>query len=176
MLLVNSGLEARADDIQATDTAVVSKSTFNQHKQTNLQTALRKYTGFSLGSKLNSAASTELQICAAKMRYGQQPNSEIAQLFCSNRKTDTAHLIKFWVNFTSPTYGHKAWKINLSLPGDHLSNFRFISELEERFGKPSIVNQPLSYKWTIGEVHLTLIEDQFGIQLELWDRSLHFVT
>ncbi|MBL4905986.1 MAG: hypothetical protein JKX94_00915 [Sneathiella sp.] len=139
-----------------------------------LKFALQEQTGFILGSALKKPKSAGLRICAAKMRYGTQFDSKIAQLFCTNQKQDKPRKTKFWVNFTSPAYGHKAWKINLSLSGDRYSNADFIAALKTQFGPPHIVREPLAYKWQVGTAHLTLREDQFGLQLELWDRSFHY--
>ncbi len=172
-LVLGSTTVARAYDFPAASVIPSSISTFGDGP---LYMALRKYTGFALGSDLKNAQSKELHICAAKMRYGKKPDSKILQLYCSNRKQNSARLVKFWVNFTSPVYKNVAWKINLSLPGNRHNNAPFIAELESRFGKPMVSFLPLSYSWVVGSTHLTLKEDQYGVQLELWDRSLHNIT
>ncbi len=139
----------------------------------SLGTALRGYTGYSLGSRIDEAKRTELRICAAKMRYGNATDSKIAQLYCSNRKTGSVDLRKFWINFTAPDHGHKAWKIMLSLSGGQPIYSDLVGSLTTTYGTPKKVADPVSYSWQDGDIYLILKEDKFGYQIELWDRSLN---
>ncbi|MFT6559747.1 hypothetical protein [Sneathiella sp.] len=142
-----------------------------------LQTALSGLTGFSLGRDLTDVKKTGLRICAAKMRYGDDTDSKIAQLYCFKGASDQQASQKFWVNFTSPIKGHKAWKITLSLSkNEQASPEKLVDQFTKLYGAPRVVEQPLSYSWTDGDVFLTLVKDAYGVQLELWDRSLHTIS
>ncbi|WP_169543677.1 hypothetical protein [Sneathiella aquimaris] len=143
----------------------------------SLQTALSGLTGFSLGRDLSNVKKTGLRICAAKMRYGDAADSKIAQLYCFKGASDQQASQKFWVNFTSPIKGHKAWKITMSLSEqEQASQNELVDRFTKLYGAPRVVEQPLSYSWKEGDVFLTLVKDAYGVQLELWDRSLHTIS
>ncbi len=141
--------------------------------QKSMRAALSTLTGYSLGSGIDEAKRTELRVCAAKMRYGSRPSDKIAQLYCSNRKKGSADHRKFWINFTSPDKGHTAWKIMLTLSGGETRYSGLVEHFTSVYGKPRKVKDPVSYSWQDGGIYLQLKEDQYGYQVELWDRTLH---
>lgn len=166
-----AGSEARSQDPEP---VVASPATFMAYP---LKIALNDLTGFSLGAQLKDYKRTNIIFCAPKIRYGEQITSKVAQLFCADTASRDLSKVKYWVNFTAPVKGHKIWKIRVFLKGeDRQSRKALFAQLSQRYGKPRVVDNPLSFSWQDGSTFLTIIEDDYGLQFELWDRGMHVLS
>ena len=166
-----TGSDARSQD---PDPVVASPAAFTAYP---LKIALNGLTGFSLGAQLKDYKRSDIIFCAPKIRYGNQITSKVAQLFCADAASRDLSKVKYWVNFTAPVKGHKIWKIRVFLKGeDHQSRKALFAQLSKRYGKPRVVDNPLSFSWQDGSTFLTIIEDDYGLQFELWDRGMHVLS
>jgi len=171
MLASCTGSDARSQDPEP---VVVSPVAFMPYP---LKIALNDLTGFSLGAQLKDYKRSNIIFCAPKIRYGDQVSSKVAQLFCADTASRDLSKVKYWVNFTAPVKGHKIWKIRVFLKGENRqSRKELFAQLSQRYGKPRVVDKPLSYSWQNGSTFLTIIEDDYGLQFELWDRGMHVLS
>ncbi|MCF8466230.1 MAG: hypothetical protein K9G33_02410 [Sneathiella sp.] len=138
---------------------------------TQLYKALFKDTGYQLGDDVPAGNSRSGE-CAAESRYGNTETGPVALLVCTGKSGDGSGRVKYRVNYTPPEAGHRIWKIAATFPDKSLQDIDFIKSFEEKYGTPRKVVNPFALTWQWEDAYLELSEDQYGVHLQLWDRSL----
>ncbi|MBL4806158.1 MAG: hypothetical protein JKY31_02595 [Rhodobacteraceae bacterium] len=134
-----------------------------------LHRALLDDTGYFLGE---TTASVGTGSCAVESRYGNKRAGPVSEMVCVNRRGGNSGRVKYRVNFTAPDAGHQIWKITATFPDKKANDLGIIVGLEEKFGLPRKVENPLVLTWQAKDAYLEVREDQYGAHIQLWDRSL----
>lgn len=137
-----------------------------------LTQALFEDTGYGLGNEALKSAEPGQGACAVESRYGNSASGPVSQLVCVSRKGSGGDRIKYRVNYTMPSAGHRIWKITATYPDKKVTDLNLVDRLEAQYGMPRKVTDPLGLTWQKGTTYLELREDQYGVHLQLWDRAL----
>ena len=136
-----------------------------------LYKALLEDTGYQLGDDVPGGNSGSGE-CAVESRYGNTASGPVALLICTRKLPDSSGRVKYRVNYTAPEAGHRIWKIAATFPEKSMQDIDIIKGYEEKYGTPRKVTNPLALTWQLEDAYLELSEDQYGVHLQLWDRSL----
>ncbi|WP_373087856.1 hypothetical protein [Sneathiella sp.] len=137
-----------------------------------LHQALYKSTGYQLGDTTGGEGGGGLGNCAAESRYGKSVNAPVLLLICVYQPANAADRVTYRVNYTSPTAGHRVWKISATYPDKRLQDLGFVDDFEGKYGPPHKLTAPLTLTWQLEQAYLELREDRYGAHMQLWDRSL----
>ncbi|WP_288905183.1 hypothetical protein [uncultured Sneathiella sp.] len=136
----------------------------------SLHEALLQETGYQLGEK-SANLNEERAECAAESRY-DGPTGPVLVLVCVAPQNGNDRRIRYRVSYTPPEAGHRIWKIDASLPGATYQDTDILKALAEKYGPGRKLKASETRRWTFDAAHLEVREDQYGVHLMLWDRSL----